>query len=98
MFIISLDFVIVSCHEFRVYMGSAQSAFVNILIWIPSCIVLFLIATSVGYFISPDADGSGFPEMKAVLSGISIEKYFTFNTFIAKIIGLFAFIVSGNSS
>ena len=64
--------------------------------WISSCIFLFVVATSVGHYISPDADGSGFPEMKAVLSGISIDKYFSFNTFVAKIIGLYAFVVSGN--
>jgi len=94
---IGFDYIIITCHEARVYLGSTNSAYINIIFWIPSCVLLFLLATSVGYFISPDVDGSGFPEMKAVLSGITsgLDKYFSFNTFIAKIIGLFAFIVSG---
>jgi len=69
----------------------------NFLFWVISSIILFLIATSVGYFISPDADGSGTPEMKTVLAGINIYKYFSFNTMVAKSIGLLAALVGGAS-
>jgi len=53
------------------------------------------LATSVGYFVTPDADGSGIPEMKTVLSGITIYKYFSFETLIAKMVGLYACLVAG---
>jgi hypothetical protein len=55
------------------------------------------LATSVGYFISADADGSGIPEMKTVFSGINIYRYFSFNAFIGKTIGLFAGLVGGKN-
>lgn len=62
-----------------------------------SAIFLFMIATSVGYFISSDSDGSGIPEMKTVLSGIDIYRYFSFNAFIGKLIGLFSALVGGKT-
>ena len=36
-----------------------------------------------------DAEGSGIPELKSTLAGISIYKYLSINTLIAKILGLF---------
>ena len=60
-----------------------------------SGIIFLLLATSVGYFISADADGSGIPEMKTVLSGMNIYRYFSFNALIGKVIGLFAAITGG---
>lgn len=56
-----------------------------------------LLATSAGYFISSDADGSGIPEMKTVLSGINIYRYFSFNAFIGKVLGLYAALVGGKN-
>ena len=42
-----------------------------------------------------DAEGSGIPELKSTLAGISIYKYLSINTLIAKILGLFFAIGSG---
>lgn len=42
-----------------------------------------------------DAEGSGIPELKSTLAGISIYKYLSFNTLLAKIFGLFFAIGSG---
>jgi H+/Cl- antiporter ClcA len=53
------------------------------------------LATSPGHFISKEADGSGIPEVKTVLSGFNIFKYFSFEVFIAKIIGLYFSMVGG---
>ena len=60
-----------------------------------SSVFFLLIATSVGYFISSDADGSGIPEVKTVISGISIYRYFSVEAFVAKVIGLFAALIGG---
>ena len=70
-----------------------MSSILSFFFWVISAVFLFFIASSVGFFISPDSDGSGIPEMKTVLSGISIYRYFSFNAFIGKIIGLFSAIV-----
>jgi len=64
--------------------------------WVITAVILFLLASSVGYFITPNADGSGIPEMKTVLSGIPIYRYFSFDTLIAKMLGLWAVIAGGN--
>lgn len=42
-----------------------------------------------------DAEGSGIPELKSTLAGVSIYKYLSFRTLLAKIIGLFFAIGSG---
>lgn len=74
---------------------SGDNPFVNFIFWIGSAIVFILLATSTGYFISADADGSGIPEVKTVLSGINIYRYFSVEAFVAKILGLYAAIVGG---
>jgi len=74
---------------------SENTPFVNFIFWILSAIVFILLATSTGYFISSDADGSGIPEVKTVLSGINIYRYFSVESFLAKILGLYAAIVGG---
>ena len=81
----------------RIMISSSKSPILNFLLWTISGILFMLLATSVGAFISPDADGSGIPEMKTVLSGVSKFKYFSFNAFIGKSLGLFAALVSGCS-
>jgi chloride channel 2 len=95
--IIVLDRVILIGIEKRLLLTTFSSPILSFLSWVISAIFLFLLATSVGYFISADADGSGIPEMKTVLSGINIYRYFSFNAFIGKILGLFAALVGGAS-
>lgn len=83
--------------EKRKMIALSGSSIFNFVFWIITSVAFFLIATSVGYFISADSDGSGIPEMKTVFSGINIYRYFSFNAFIGKVIGLFAALVGGNS-
>lgn len=84
--------------EKRLDLCSSSNAFVNFLGWVLSSIILLLIATSVGYFISADSEGSGIPEVKTVISGISISRYFSFEAFVGKTLGLFAALVGGAST
>lgn len=46
------------------------------------------VAASVGQYISIDAQGSGIPEMKVMLSGVWQKNFLTLNTLVAKVIGL----------
>lgn len=39
--------------------------------------------------------GSGIPEMKTILRGVSLKEYLTFRTLVAKVIGLTATLGSG---
>lgn len=96
-FLLFLEKLIISGRKMRLMISSSNYEILNLLLWTISGILFMLLATSVGAFISPDADGSGIPEMKTVLSGITKFKYFSFNAFIGKSLGLFGALVSGCS-
>ena len=92
---ITFDSIITVSVEKRLLIASSSNQIFNFIFYLISGIIFLLLATSVGYFISADADGSGIPEMKTVLSGMNIYRYFSFNAFIGKVIGLFAAITGG---
>ena len=62
----------------------------NLSIWVVYSLVFGYIAVSVGAWISADAEGSGIPELKSILSGIQFRKYLLPKTLLAKVIGLIA--------
>ena len=92
-----LDKLILVSFKKRKIWANTSYPFLNYFTWVITSVLFILCATSVGYFISPDADGSGIPEMKTVLSGVPIYRYFSFNAFVGKSLGIFAAIVSGAS-
>ena len=97
LFLVFLDKLILVSFQKRKILSNTSNSFLNYFFWVITSIIFILCATSVGYFISADADGSGIPEMKTVLSGVPIYRYFSFNAFIGKSLGIFAAIVSGAS-
>ena len=97
LFLVFLDKLILISFRKRKIWANTSNSLLNYFIWVITSIFFILCATSVGYFITPDADGSGIPEMKTVLSGVPIYRYFSFNAFIGKSFGIFAAIVSGAS-
>ena len=97
LFFVFLDKLIFVAFQKRKIWSDTKYPIFNYFIWVITSIIFILGATSVGYFISPDADGSGIPEMKTVLSGVPIYRYFSFNAFIGKSLGVFAVLVSGAS-
>lgn len=54
-----------------------------------------VIAVCCVYKISPNAAGSGIPEMKSILSGVVVSRYLSFRTYFAKVIGIVAALSSG---
>ena len=97
LFFVFLDKLVLVGFQKRKIWSDTKYPFFNYFIWIITSVIFILGGTSVGYFISPDADGSGIPEMKTVLSGVPIYRYFSFNAFVGKSLGLFAVLVSGAS-
>jgi H+/Cl- antiporter ClcA len=95
--LLSIDKIISLGYEKRREIASSDNKYFNFLFWVVTAIIFFLLATSVGYFISADADGDGIPEMRTVLSGMNLSRFFSFNAFIGKIVGLFAILVGGAS-
>lgn len=60
------------------------------LVWVLTAIVFGCIAASGGYFICPEADGSGIPEMKAIMTGYDMPKFLSWKALFAKWLGLIA--------
>lgn len=89
------DLILAFSLDLRFSLCTGDKPFLNFILWVLSSIICILLATSSGYFISQDADGSGIPEVKTVLSGINIYRYFSVEAFFAKILGLFAAIIGG---
>lgn len=58
-------------------------------------LIFTLIAASVGAFISKEAEGSGIPEIKAMIAGIDIFKFLSITTCGAKMLGLIAGLIAG---
>lgn len=54
-----------------------------------------LFAVGFVHLISPQSIGSGIPEMKTILRGVTLKEYLTFKTLVAKFIGLMATLGSG---
>jgi len=59
--------------------------------------ITFPLLTFAREYISREAEGSGIPELKAIMSGLNIFKYFSFQTYIAKAIGIIAGMSAGLS-
>ena len=56
--------------------------------WIGISTIMIICATSFGYFFAPEADGSGIPEVKSILSGVEMPNYLTWKTLASKVCGL----------
>lgn len=59
-------------------------------IWVLSALVFSWIAASGGMYICPEADGSGIPEMKAMMTGFDMPKFLSWKALFSKWIGLTA--------
>lgn len=57
------------------------------------CLILF--SAGFVHLIAPQSIGSGIPEMKTILRGVTLKEYLTFKTLVAKVIGLTATLGSG---
>ncbi|KAH7641939.1 chloride channel protein 2-like [Dermatophagoides farinae] len=94
----TLDFFVLQCHQTRVLLYDQLFTY-NIVIryfgWITFPVLLLVFATGVVGIISPQATGSGIPEMKTILRGVILHEYLSFRTLVAKLIGLACILGSG---
>ncbi|XP_007550159.1 chloride channel protein 1 isoform X2 [Poecilia latipinna] len=65
------------------------------LAWITYPIILVVFASLFCHLVSPQAIGSGIPELKTILRGVVLKEYLTLKAFVAKVIGLTAALGSG---
>ncbi len=84
-FLVSTTWVLV----FAMHQGASNKG-VHFFIWTTWTVCFTLLAVSVGHLITPFADGSGVPQLKAILGGVQLRKFFGWRVMMAKLIGLFA--------
>uniref|UniRef100_A0A669BY24 Chloride voltage-gated channel 1 n=1 Tax=Oreochromis niloticus TaxID=8128 RepID=A0A669BY24_ORENI len=65
------------------------------LAWVTYPMILVTFASLFCHLVSPQAIGSGIPELKTILRGVVLKEYLTLKAFIAKVIGLTAGLGSG---
>ncbi|KAL0962400.1 hypothetical protein UPYG_G00339550 [Umbra pygmaea] len=65
------------------------------LAWVSYPMALIMFASLFCHLVSPQAIGSGIPELKTILRGVVLKEYLTFKAFVAKVIGLTAGLGSG---
>ncbi|XP_061270976.1 chloride channel protein 1 isoform X2 [Bos javanicus] len=65
------------------------------LVWVGFPLILILFSALFCQIISPQAVGSGIPEMKTILRGVVLKEYLTLKAFVAKVVALTAGLGSG---
>uniref|UniRef100_A0A8C0EJS9 Chloride channel protein 1 n=1 Tax=Bubo bubo TaxID=30461 RepID=A0A8C0EJS9_BUBBB len=65
------------------------------LAWVMYPLVLILFAAIFCHLVSPQAVGSGIPELKTIMRGVVLKEYLTLKAFLAKVVGLTAGLGSG---
>ncbi|XP_022661576.1 chloride channel protein 2-like isoform X2 [Varroa jacobsoni] len=63
--------------------------------WVFFPVLLILFSCGFAHTVAPQAIGSGIPEMKTILRGVVLKEYLTFQTLVAKVIGLTCTLGSG---
>jgi H+/Cl- antiporter ClcA len=61
----------------------------DFVVWTGWMMVFTLLAVSIGHLVTPFADGSGLPQMKAYLGGTDLKKFFGWRVMFGKLFGLF---------
>ncbi|XP_030072362.1 chloride channel protein 2 isoform X2 [Microcaecilia unicolor] len=77
------------------YGGLGMNVFLQYLAWVTYPVVLITFSAGFTQILSPQAVGSGIPEMKTILRGVVLKEYLTLKTFVAKVIGLTCALGSG---
>ncbi|XP_056301023.1 chloride channel protein 1 isoform X2 [Pseudoliparis swirei] len=65
------------------------------LAWVTYPMILVMFASLFCHLVSPQAIGSGIPELKTILRGVVLKEYLTLKAFVAKVVGLTACLGSG---
>lgn len=92
-----MDFVGERLLEARGAFAFASIGPQSLFIWVGYSLAFAFVAACVGRWISVDAEGSGIPEMKAILSGLKMPKYLSLQTLAGKVIGLISAYAAGLS-
>ncbi|XP_077169677.1 chloride channel protein ClC-Kb-like isoform X2 [Paroedura picta] len=65
--------------------------------WISYHVALMVASAAAAQYISAPAAGSGIPELKVALRGVVLHEFFTFRTFLAKLLGITCTLAGGST-
>lgn len=91
------DFFVQQIHGFKRDVTQNHFILLDWFIWVLLSTFLAVCSHACIVFISPEAKGSGIPEMKSILGGVLLRKYLSLKSFIARFIGTVAVLSSGLS-
>ncbi|XP_069806177.1 chloride channel protein ClC-Kb-like isoform X2 [Dendropsophus ebraccatus] len=80
-----------------VYDALDQYRYLQYFSWVLYHTLLMAVSAGVAKYIAPQAAGSGIPEIKVALRGVVLAEFFTFRTFIAKLIGVTCTLAAGST-
>eukprot|EP00053_Salpingoeca_punica_P005545 m.55135 g.55135 ORF g.55135 m.55135 type:complete len:792 (-) comp13289_c0_seq1:390-2765(-) len=92
---VAVDFVIQWLLLLRRDMTAVHSTAGGYVVWLIFAVGCTLLATFTTQVISPHAVGSGIPQMKTILKGMSLPQYLSMQTLVAKAVGLTFAVGSG---
>ena len=55
------------------------------------------VAVAIITYVSPEAAGSGIPQMKAIMTGVNLPHMLSFRTYLGKVFGMISMLCSGMS-
>lgn len=93
----AVDFAGERLLAYRSLFSLSSSSLPSVLLWLSYSLFFAAIAASCRSWLSSHSEGSGIPEMKAILSGTQIPGYLSLRTLVAKSIGLISAYASGLS-
>jgi H+/Cl- antiporter ClcA len=94
---LAIDFFCLGLIKARMQFTQDMPWALGYVVWLCYCFGFAYIAASCGNYISKDAEGSGIPEMKAIIGGAEIPKYLSYKTLASKTVGLIAATAAGLS-
>ncbi|XP_032824019.2 chloride channel protein 2-like isoform X2 [Petromyzon marinus] len=85
-----MDFAISKSLQAHIWMFRQldNNVMLQYLAWVTYPVVLITFSAGFCQIVSPQAVGSGIPEMKTILRGVVLKEYLTLKTFVAKVVGL----------
>lgn len=96
-YVYCIDYLCLSLFMARIHLGKDLSWYFRIPLWFAFSLMFAIIAASCGKFISQDAEGSGIPEIKAIIGGVELQRYLSYLTLTSKTVGLIAASAAGLS-
>ncbi|XP_052820809.1 chloride channel protein 2-like isoform X3 [Mya arenaria] len=86
----TMDYVIEKMQEAKIWLYQELSFSISLqyLSWVLYSILLITFAVGFTHLMSPQAIGSGIPEMKTILRGVVLKEFLTFRTLVSKVVGL----------